>query len=109
MWFPAQVLAAESISPLAVAVGFVVALLLVGPAASTSPGRRIGDRFRSIGMARRALLLAAVVLLLLVVLSLVVGAVVPGPVGIGFSLGLMAAILVMLWVQLLRYWTVSDT
>lgn len=107
VWFPAQVLAAESISPSAVAVGFVVALLLMGPAANSSLGGRIGGWFRSLGIARRALLLAVVVSLLLVALSLAAGAIVPTPIGLGFALGSMAAILAVLWMQLLRFRTVS--
>lgn len=110
---PAQFLVAESISPSAAAAGLLVTLLVIGPVASSRLGRRIGDRFRSIGIAWRALLLAVFVVPLFVAGADVprpvgvAGTVVPHPVGIGFVLGSMAAILALLWAQLLRFRTVS--
>lgn len=105
VWFPVQVLAVDSISLSAAAAGLLVTLLVIGPVASSRPGRRIGDRFRSTWFAWRVLLLAVVV----VVPLLAAGAVVPHPIGFGFVLGSMAAILALLWAQLLRFRTISSS
>lgn len=105
VWLPSLVLVAESISLPAVAVGVSATVVLGGPVASSAFGRQIGDWFRSVRVAWRALSIAVVAALLFVW----GGYGVSEPVGTGVVLGSISVLLAMQWVQLLRYRTVSSS
>ena len=102
-WVPLQFVRLEAVSWPSVAVGFLLTAMLIGPVASSSFGKRIEDRAQSVGLIWRVLGLATIIVVLISIARYAVSE----PAGICFSLGGICAATAVVWVQLIRFRSVS--